>query len=147
MLIKCIRKWNLNAISFYVSTTKMWFTTLVQTYMQTNRRTEGETEGPIIMTWHISDFRSVNICGLFADFGLCTVLLFQIYFNFLLKLSYPIEKLFFLPVGFELLFLLSDADTLTNWAIECAILLVTRKVFRLDNPILTKNWNIFEIIK
>ena len=45
-------------------------------------------------------------------------LLFQIYFNFLLKLNFPIEKLFLLPAGFELrtLLLVSDADTLTNWA-------------------------------
>ena len=51
--------------------------------------------------------------------------MFQIYFNFLLKLSYPIEKLFLLPAGFELrtLLLVSDADTLTTWAIahsECS---------------------------
>ena len=36
-------------------------------------------------------------------------------FQFLLKLSYPIEKRFLLPAGFELrtLLLVSDADTLT----------------------------------
>ena len=45
-----------------------------------------------------------------------TLLISQIYFNFLLKLSYPIEKLSLLPAGFELRTLLSvsDADTLTN---------------------------------
>ena len=39
--------------------------------------------------------------------------------QFHLKLSYPIEKLLLLPAGFELwtLLLVSDADTLTNWAI------------------------------
>ena len=39
-------------------------------------------------------------------------------FIILLKLSYPIEKLFWFPAGFELLILLLafDADTLTDWA-------------------------------
>ena len=40
--------------------------------------------------------------------------IFQICFNFLLKLNFPIEKLFLLPAGFELrtLLLVYDADTL-----------------------------------
>ena len=55
-----------------------------------------------------------NFC--FVFFSMQVPLLFQIYFNFLLKLNFPIEKLFLLPAGFELrtLLLVSDADTLTN---------------------------------
>ena len=39
--------------------------------------------------------------------------------QFYLKLSYPIEKLFLFPAGFELriLVLAFDADTITNWTI------------------------------
>ena len=60
---------------------------------------------------------------------------------FLLKLSYPIEKLFLLPAWFELrtLQLVSDADTLTNWAIaHLEFEIVLRKLVTIDVQLTNK---------
>ena len=49
--------------------------------------------------------------GTFICFSKSDILFLNV-FQFYLKLSYPIEKLFLFPVGFELLAF--DADKLTN---------------------------------
>ena len=74
-----------------------------------------QTSWPLVYNFYLC-------CG----FSMQVPLLFQIYFNFLLKLSYPIEKLFLLPAG---LFIYTLSEIVTN-----IDLILFKHVVNWENP-------------